>query len=57
MKKCYEGDIDPYRGEGGKKIPFFKFIEKGTYSHGGRGQNLFVSCSIFNFVFLFALNL
>ena len=38
---------------GGEKIPF----SKGKYSYGGRGQNLFVKCSIFNFVFLFPLNL
>ena len=38
-------------GRGGKKIPFFKFIKKGTYSYGERGQKLFVRCPMFNFVF------
>ena len=41
-------------GRGVKKIPFFWFIKKGTYSYEGRGQKLF---PMFNFVFLSPHNL
>ena len=27
-QNCGEGDIGPYRGEGGKKIPYFYFLKK-----------------------------
>ena len=43
-------------GRGLKIIHFFQLIKKGTYSFGGRGQNLFVTCPMFTFVFLFPLN-
>ena len=44
-------------GRGVKKIPFFQFTKKGTYSYRGRGQNLFVTCPMFSLVFMFPHNL
>ena len=56
-KYAEKGTLVHTGGRGVKKIQFFKFIKKGTYSYGGRGQNLFVSCPMFTFVFLFPHNL
>ena len=55
-KNCWEGDIVPYRGEGGKKSPFLVH-QKGDIFLWGRGQNLFVTCPMFTFMFLFPHNL
>ena len=59
-KDCWEGDIGPYRGEGGKKSPFLINI-KGDIQTGPKrlsnyyswGQNFFVTCPMFIFKFMF----
>ena len=53
-KNCWEGDIGPYRREGGKKIPFFSSSKRGHILMGGGVKNFLshVPCSILCFCLL-----
>ena len=54
QKKIAEkGTLVHAGGSGVKKLPFFWFIKRGTYSYPERGQNCDITCHMLTFVFLF----
>ena len=56
-KIAEKGTLFHTGGRGVKNPLFLVHQKKGTYSYGGRGQNLFVTYPMFTFVFLFPNNL